>query len=80
MLQANGLLRSSPFLKFIYLLTAYLVDPRQKLNNHLQSKDMVNDLQWDITRQGSPHRPVWYAICLSESSVAVRCHVLISPS
>ncbi|KAF9792859.1 hypothetical protein BJ322DRAFT_1031677 [Thelephora terrestris] len=37
--------------------------PRQTLNNFLQSRGMINDIQWDVTRQGPPHDPVWYAVC-----------------
>lgn len=50
------------------LLTAYPQDPRQRLNNLLQSKGMVSDIQWKITRQGPAHDAVWYAICRGSSS------------
>ncbi|KAF9652936.1 hypothetical protein BDM02DRAFT_3108588 [Thelephora ganbajun] len=41
--------------------------PRQRLNNFLQSMGMINDFRWIITRQGPPHNPVWYTICLGWS-------------
>ena len=50
------------------MLTAHPSGPRQALNNLLQSKGMTNDIQWDVARQGLPHDPVWYAICLGSSS------------
>lgn len=62
--------------RFGHLLIVYLLDPRQKLNNFLQSKGTINDLQWDTTRQGPSHCPVWYAICLGSSSRAVCWAVL----
>lgn len=50
-----------------HLLTASPADPRQRLNNFLQSNGMVNDLQWIITRHGPAHKPIWHAICLGRS-------------
>ena len=44
------------------MLTAYPSDPLQILNNFLQFKGMINDLQYDMARQGPPSRPVLYAI------------------
>jgi hypothetical protein len=48
-----------------HLLTTSPADPRQQLNNLLQSRGMINDLQWDISSQGPAHERVWLAICLS---------------
>ena len=59
--------RSFPFRRVYYLLTASPADPRQRLNNLLQSMGMTNDLRWDISGDGPPHNRVWYAICLSWS-------------